>query len=220
MLGPTVLETSREAALEAIEDQVRRRIDELTPGAAFQLMHNADFALARIAYVICRALRPAVVVETGVAYGVTSAFILQALEVNARGTLYSVDLPPLHPHSDQFVGSVIPQGMRSRWQLHRGSGQRVLPGLLPTLPRVDVFIHDSLHTFQNIQAELELVTPRLNHRAVVLVDDIQDNRAYAQWVDRAHPTYWAVVGEMVKPALFGVAVFGTEPEPGSPTSMS
>jgi len=182
-------------------------------------MHNADFALARTAYLVCRALRPAVVVETGVAYGVTSAFILQALHRNAGGTLYSVDLPPLHPHGDQFVGSAIPQGLRSRWQLYRGSGQRVLPKVLPTLPRLDVFVHDSLHTFHNMQAELQLVTPRLNHRAVVLADDIQENRAYAQWIDQAHPSYSAVVGEVAKPALFGVAVMGVESAPGARTSV-
>jgi hypothetical protein len=117
-----------------------------------------------------------------------------------------VDLPPLHPQSDQFIGSAIPEGLTSRWRLHRGSAQRVLPALLPKLEGLGVFIHDSLHTFQNMQAELQLVTPRLKRPAVVLADDIQENRAYAQWVDQVSPTYAAAVGEMVKPALFGVAV--------------
>ena len=35
------------------------------------------------------------VVETGVAHGVTSRFILEALERNGRGFLWSIDLPPL-----------------------------------------------------------------------------------------------------------------------------
>src|ERR1700753_2154729 len=44
--------------------------------------HDADAGLADFCYVICRALRPRVVVETGVGSGVTTSFILQALAAN------------------------------------------------------------------------------------------------------------------------------------------
>ncbi|RMG03228.1 MAG: hypothetical protein D6735_08975 [Acidobacteria bacterium] len=71
------------------------------------------------------------VLETEVGYGVTSAFILKALEVNGHGTLHSVDLPPLGCDADQFVGILIPELLKYRWQLHRGVSRRVLPSLLP-----------------------------------------------------------------------------------------
>lgn len=45
-------------------------------------------------YTIIRIRKPDIVVETGVAQGVSSTFILQALEDNGRGQLYSIDLPP------------------------------------------------------------------------------------------------------------------------------
>jgi len=44
-------------------------------------------------YAICRKLKPHVVIETGVHYGASSAFILQALYDNNFGHLYSIDLP-------------------------------------------------------------------------------------------------------------------------------
>jgi methyltransferase family protein len=203
-----VLEAAREAPFAEIESQVRQRIEVITPVAPFPLMHNADFALARVAYLVCRALRPSIVLETGVAYGVTSAFVLRALELNAHGSLHSVDLAPLRERSDQFVGAAIPEGLKSRWHLHRGASRRVLPEILPDLEPVDVFIHDSLHTLQNMLAEFRLVTPRLAHPAVVLADDIHFNRAYESWTTEAAPTYSAVVGELAKPGLFGVAVLG------------
>jgi len=43
-------------------------------------------------YAMVRALKPEVVVETGVANGVSSSFILKALDRNSRGRLYSIDL--------------------------------------------------------------------------------------------------------------------------------
>src|SRR5436190_4172273 len=46
-------------------------------------------------YAILRKLRPAAAVETGVCNGVSTAFLLLALEANAAGELYAVDLPEI-----------------------------------------------------------------------------------------------------------------------------
>jgi hypothetical protein len=215
-LGGKARSMVAEPALSEIEAQVHQRIEDLRPVAPFPLMHNADYTLARMAYIACRVLRPTAVVETGVAYGVTSAFILKALEVNGHGELYSVDLPPLRGRADEFIGAAIPDGLRPRWRLHRGTGQRILPAILPRLSGVGVFVQDSLHTLENILAELQLVTPRLSRPSTVLVDDIQDNAAFARWVDQVRPAYAAAVGEAEKPALFGVAVLDTSV--GGPSS--
>ena len=56
---------------------------------------NAGLELGRLCYVLCRFQKPGKVIETSVANGATSAFILQALGKNGGGELYSIDLPPL-----------------------------------------------------------------------------------------------------------------------------
>jgi hypothetical protein len=78
-------------------------------------MHDADAGLSEFCYVICRALRPRVVVETGVGSGVTTAFILQALAANDEGHLWSIDLPPIG--AEEYAGSFVPQHLRDRWTL-------------------------------------------------------------------------------------------------------
>lgn len=50
-------------------------------------------SLGALVYAIVRVLKPEIVVETGVASGLSSAYILQALEENRKGKLYSIDLP-------------------------------------------------------------------------------------------------------------------------------
>src|SRR5262249_30987585 len=50
---------------------------------------DADTSLGELAYAIARMLRPDVVIETGVARGITSAFVLAALEDNSHGRLES-----------------------------------------------------------------------------------------------------------------------------------
>jgi predicted O-methyltransferase YrrM len=44
-------------------------------------------------YALLRELRPDVAVETGVCNGVSTAFLLLALDRNAHGALHSIDLP-------------------------------------------------------------------------------------------------------------------------------
>jgi len=205
-LGTRFDDLLSETALREIEGEVRRRTDQIQYEAPFSRDHNADFALARLCYAVCRAIDPGVVLETGVAYGVTSAFILKALEVNGRGTLHSVDLPPLGREVDRFVGILIPEALKHRWRLHRGMSKRVLPSLLPQLGKVDVFVHDSLHTYRNMHWEFRIVSHYLAPRAVVIADDVNYNLAFSEWVAEINPSFWGVIQEVGKNSLFGVSV--------------
>ena len=57
--------------------------------------YDGGVSLARAAYTAVRHLKPDSVVETGVARGVTSRVVLEALKQNGVGHLWSIDLPPL-----------------------------------------------------------------------------------------------------------------------------
>jgi hypothetical protein len=191
-----------------IEQQVREATEQLRSIGPFNLLHNADFLLARLAYAMCRALKTAVVVETGVAYGVSSSFALKALDVNGHGRLHSVDLPPLGQCADRFVGALIPESLKTRWSLYRGSSKRVLPPLVGQLNELEVFIQNTLHTYGNVKRELNPVTPFLARPAVLIADDVGPNKAFLDWVGAPQPDCWAVLREEEKkPQLFGVAAF-------------
>lgn len=198
--------TLGERELARVEEETGKRLLSLHESAPFPTPHNADFTLARFCYASCRILRPHVVVETGVAYGLSSAFILAALEANGDGTLHSIDLPPLGSDADEFVGILIPSMLKKRWRLHRGASRRILPKLLPELRRVDLFLHDSLHTYQNMMRELSQVTPFLSRPSIAVVDDIQGNGAFLKWAEQARPGFWTAIREQDKQAMFGVAV--------------
>jgi predicted O-methyltransferase YrrM len=142
-------------------------------------MHDADVGLPDFCYIICRALRPRVVVETGVGSGVTT-FILQALSANDEGHLWSIDLPPIG--AEQFAGSFVPQPLRSRWTLLRGRSRDLLPRLLRDLPSPDVFLHDSLHTTRNMTFEFNAAWQKMNAGGVLLSDDIHMSKAFARFI--------------------------------------
>jgi hypothetical protein len=212
-LGSDIGMILREPELSSIEAEVRSSMAERLARTPFKLAHCSDFMLARLCYALVRAARPRVVVETGVAYGVSSAFILKALAGNGQGALHSVDLPPLGLDSDDFVGILIPQLLRDRWQLHRGPARRVLPKLLPRLGSVDIFIHDSLHTYSTMTFEFQTVEPYLAPSAVLLADDIDQNPAFSDWVAIAKPAYSGALREPEKGTLCGVGVREARPNP-------
>jgi predicted O-methyltransferase YrrM len=202
-----------EPALDEIEGYTRRLLKDISGEDPFSLYWAADSLFARCCYLACRLLEPAIVLETGVAYGVSSAFLLKALEENGRGILHSVDLPPLRRESERFWGIAVPEVLRGRWELHRGSSRRVLPGLLEGLGETDLFVHDSLHTYRNMRREIETVWPRLRIGGVILADDVERNRAFGELLQKG-PNLWRVVRDRERqplhgkaaPITFGVAV--------------
>ena len=208
-----VTEILDEPALRETEEDTRRLLKDISGGDPFSLRWAADSRFARLCYLSCRLIKPEVIVETGVAYGVSSAFILRAIEENGRGTLHSVDLPPLRREYKKFWGIAVPDALRDRWRLHRGSSARVLPRLLEKTRTVDLFVHDSLHTQKNMRREFDAVWPHLRNGAVLLADDVERNRAFGE-LQQKSPALWRVVEDRessplhgrAAPVMFGIAI--------------
>jgi predicted O-methyltransferase YrrM len=202
-----------EPALVEIEGRTRRLLGEIRTSDAFSQRWAADSLFARLCYLACRLTTPETVVETGVAYGVSSAYVLRALEQNGRGTLQSVDLPPLRREYERFWGVAVPEDLREGWRLHRGASRRVLPGLLRESGPVGLFVHDSLHTRRNMRREFDAVWPSLTPGGLLLADDVERNGAFAD-LRRKDPTLWRVVRDRERdplhgraaPVVFGIAV--------------
>ncbi len=202
-----------EPALEEVEEHTRQLLEDIRCEDPSSLRWVADSLLARCCYMMCRLLEPAVVVETGVAYGVSSAFILRALEENGRGVLHSVDLPPLRRGYERYWGVAVGGSLEDRWTLHHGASARVLPRLLEELETVDIFVHDSLHTYRNMRREFEAVWPSLRAGGALLADDVERNGAFAE-LRHKNPALWRVLRDREErplhgraaPVMFGIAL--------------
>jgi hypothetical protein len=142
---------------------------------SFLSWNDGDAALIRAIWCLVRHLRPRKVVETGVAHGVTSRFILEALERNGDGHLFSIDLPPLERTWREQVGMAVGNRYKSRWSYIKGSSRRRLPPLLSELGQIDLFIHDSLHSERNVRFELDQAWAALAPGGALVVDDVDAN---------------------------------------------
>ena len=133
----------------------------------------------RFGWCLTRHMRAKNVIETGVAHGFTSRFILEALERNGSGHLWSIDRPPLqrsklHEQIGMAVGGRFPH----RWSYIRGSSRRRLPGVLSQVGEIDLFVHDSLHSEHNVRFEMDQAWAALRPGGAIVVDDIDDNRGF------------------------------------------
>lgn len=133
-------------------------------------------------YAIVRLLRPEIVVETGVANGVSSTYILYGLEKNRKGTLHSVGIPdPSFVPAGQEMGWIVPEWLRGQWKLHIGDSKSLLSPLLQALGEIDVFIHDSLHTYEHMLFEFKEAHPHLRKGGVLIADDVRWNSAFEEF---------------------------------------
>jgi methyltransferase family protein len=162
-------------------------------------------------YAMIRKAKPLVVIETGVASGVSSYSILQALEDNGKGSLYSIDLPnvSLPLPKGQNAGFLVPESLKSRWTLKLGDSKSELPILLDRVGSVDFFIHDSLHEYGHMMFEYEAAWPKLRKGGILFSDDVSFTDAFQDFcksrglqgtiVERRESGYTIKLGWVEKP---------------------
>lgn len=179
---------------------------------------DADPGLARVLWCLVCHLNPTQVVETGVAHGLSSRIMLEALTRSGeRGRLSSIDLPALTIHERRAeVGVAVPETLRGRWRYLEGASRRRLGPLLRELGQVELFVHDSLHSTRNVRWELETVWRVLAPGGVVVVDDVDFNWGFEEFLQAGEDRrpLWCMADDGQR--LFAVArkLGGGESVPG------
>lgn len=164
-----VLSYIEEWAASTLPERFRSFVsDKILLGEGMQMLGSVAI------YVIVRTLKPRTVVETGVAYGISSTCILEGMARNNKGELHSVDI-------NMNSGAVIPQELRPRWSLVTGRSSDVLTPLLERLKEMDMFVHDSSHTYENMAWEFNVAWPYLSNGGILASDDIHANNAFIEF---------------------------------------
>ncbi len=116
-------------------------------------------------YALVRALKPRVVVETGVEKGLGAMVLCAALLRNAKGghlgRYYGTDIDP-------SAGLLLCEPYRSMGKILYGNSIESLQALAPT---VDLFINDSDHSPEYEAREYRTIAPKLSERAIIIGDN-------------------------------------------------
>lgn len=130
----------------------------------------------RTLYSIVLTVKPELVIETGVACGISSSYILSALHENKKGKLISIDV-------ESRAGEIVDNKLRRLWKLHIDKSQNVLP-TLGFDRKIDMFFHDSDHSYKNMMWEFEWIYPRLSEGGIIISDDISFNNSIFDFAER------------------------------------
>jgi len=130
------------------------------------------------------------VIETGVAFGWSSLALLAGLEGRAGARLVSVDMPYPKQNNEAWVGAVVPDRLRGMWRIRR---QPDRPGLERALAdfdgEIDLCHYDSDKSWYGRRYAYPKLWRALRPGGVFISDDIQDNLAFAEFMDEHRPVF-------------------------------
>jgi hypothetical protein len=136
---------------------------------------NTEFQLFSLLYTLVKSKKPQLVVETGVANGISTNAIMFALdEGNRSGSLHSFDVLP--ETKNAYTG-------KGKWDFHLLDKKRThqqISRILGNYSYVDIWLHDSNHGYRWQKFEYLLALSRLKKDGILISDDIDASSAWGE----------------------------------------
>jgi len=171
---------------ERLRDHVREATENAPPDIRAEADPHAGFSRRVGWYAVVRAMRPKVVIETGVDKGLGACVLCAALMANDRegdpGKYFGTDINPR-------AGWLLSGAYKKYGTILYGDS---LDSLTNFTDSIDVFINDSDHSTEYERKEYELVEQKMSDHAVILGDNahcnselhdfsIRSNRQFLYW---------------------------------------
>ena len=176
-LDPNLAEESFRVS-EEVESEGKRRIEEAE-------VPIGGAGACPFLYFLTRLTRPGTVIETGVAAGFSSHAILRALQDNGAGTLWSSDFPYFRlSNPEQYIGIAVPEPLKENWNLFIEGDQVNIPQILEKVNQVELVHYDSDKSYEGREWVMERLAPVMEEETIVVMDDIQDNEFFRDWISK------------------------------------
>ena len=139
-------------------------------------------------YHIVNEVNPKTILETGLAYGWSSLAILLAIKDFDNALLISNDMPYIKMNNEDYVGCVVPENLKSKWQLQRLPDIKGIPLALKKFNNsIDLCHYDSDKSYTGRMWSSPILWKALKVGGLFISDDINDNLAFKHFcksVDR------------------------------------
>lgn len=174
------------------------RASELLEKHATRILANIDYDLGGggaypFLYFITRYMEPNLIVETGVAAGFSSYSFLSAIKANGRGKLYSSDFPYFRiPQPEKYIGILVEETLKDNWEIFIEGDEMNLPKIINSVKEIDIFHYDSDKSYSGRKFAISSIVNSLSSRGVILMDDIQDNSFFRDYIEDTSPESWHI----------------------------
>src|SRR5205085_5854164 len=122
---------------------------------------------------VIRAIRPEVGVEVGLAFGISTLYILEAMRDFGGEKLIGMD-PAQHDRYWRGGGlqNVRQAGYDHRYEFHEDTSQQILPRLVGEGQRIQFAFIDGWHTFDHTLMDFFYIDQMLETGGVIVFDDV------------------------------------------------
>ena len=122
------------------------------------------------------------ILETGVSFGYSSYAILKCINDRKKSILYSIDMPYVELSNFDYVGSVVPKNLRSKWNLLKCPDRHGIRLLNKMNLKFDLIHYDSDKTYFGRYNAYSNLYKMLKKGGIFISDDIGDNHAFKNFV--------------------------------------
>ena len=156
---------------------------------------NSDFGgqgHVGLLYIACESLKAKNVLETGVAYGWSSAAILNSISKRS-GNLVSVDMPMLKQKDYHLIGIAVEEKFYQYWELLKEPDKYGLNRAIRKLNyNIDLAHYDSDKSYYGRKWSQPIIWKSLKKGGIFISDDIEDNSAFREFVTNNNLDYFIV----------------------------
>lgn len=158
---------------QVIEEIVRTGNTELPDGRMVAAHSGIGPGSGRVIRHAIEVANPTLGCEVGLAYGLSTLYILDAMQHHGGGRLIGMD-PAQHDATWQGGGlhNVRKAGYADRYEFHEATSQRMLPKLEERGTRIQFAFIDGWHTFDHTLVDFFYLDSMLDVGGVMVLDDV------------------------------------------------
>ena len=146
---------------------------ELPSGARVPIHSHVGSTAGRLIARAVEAAAPRVACEVGLAFGMSTLYILEAMQECGEGRLIGMD-PAQHDGTWSGAGlhNVRRAGFADRFEFYEEPSHVVLPRLLAASTRLQFALIDGWHTFDHTLVDFFFIDKMLDPGGVIVIDDV------------------------------------------------
>ena len=145
----------------------------LPSGESVKVHSNVGVGSAGVLQRAIEVAKPQLACEVGLAFGISSLYILDAMQRHGNGRLIGMD-PAQHDGTWRGGGlfNLEQAGFANQYEFHEETSQRVLPRLAAAGTRIQFGFIDGWHTFDHTLVDFFYIDQMLDPGGVVVLDDV------------------------------------------------
>lgn len=156
-----------------LREIVSTGLTALPSGENVTVTSHIDEACGALIQKVIRMKRPRVGIEVGLAFGISTLYILEALKETGGQKLIGMD--PAQ-YDDYWRGgglhNVAASGYSDLYEFHENTSQQLLPELVGNGLKIDFAFIDGWHTFDHTLIDFFYIDQMMNVGGVVVFDDV------------------------------------------------